>query len=158
MGEEKKNSILDPAEKVGFSLALFLLLGFFVLIVYAAKGLKIDIPTCITNVEPFHQGKLIKHGDKRYELHVLARMWMFDFNNGATEIRMPAGSTVDIFVTSKDVVHGFHINGTNVNIMAIPGTVGYMRVKFEKPGVYHVVCHEFCGVGHHAMQGKIIVE
>jgi len=149
---------MDKAEKTGLTLAVILLLGFFVLIVYAAKGLKIDIPTCVTDVEPFNQGKLIKHGDKRYELHILAKMWLFDFNEGATEIKIPAGSVVDIFVTSKDVVHGVHINDTNFNVMAIPGTVGYMRVKFEKPGVYHVVCHEFCGVGHHAMQGTIIVE
>ncbi|NPB08380.1 MAG: cytochrome C oxidase subunit II [Aquificae bacterium] len=149
---------MDKAEKTGLTLAIIMLLGFFVLIVYAAKGLKIDIPTCVTDVEPFNQGKLIKHGDKRYELHILAKMWLFDFNEGATEIKIPAGSVVDIFVTSKDVVHGVHINDTNFNVMAIPGTVGYMRVKFEKPGVYHVVCHEFCGVGHHAMQGTIIVE
>jgi len=149
---------MDRAEKTGLTLAIILLLVFFSLIVYAAKGLKIDIPTCVTDVEPFQEGKLIKHGDKRYELHILAKMWVFDFNKGATEIKIPVGSVVDIFVTSKDVVHGVHINDTNFNIMAIPGTVGYMRVKFEKPGVYHVVCHEFCGVGHHAMQGKIIVE
>jgi len=149
---------MDRAEKLGLTLALIMLAGFFVLVVYAAKGLKIDIPTCITDVEPFKEGKLIKHADKRYELHLLAKMWLFDFDKGATEIKLPAGSVVDIFVTSKDVVHGVHINDTNFNIMAIPGTVGYLRVKFEKPGVYHVVCHEFCGVGHHAMEGKIVVE
>ncbi|RUM27815.1 MAG: cytochrome C oxidase subunit II [Aquifex sp.] len=149
---------MDRAEKTGLTMAIILLLTFFSLIVYAAKGLKIDIPTCVTNVEPFQEGKLIKHGDKRYELHILARMWYFDLNKGATEIKIPAGSVVDIFVTSKDVVHGVHIQGTDFNVMAIPGTVGYLRVKFDHPGVYHIVCHEFCGVGHQAMQGKIIVE
>ena len=158
MAEKKTGVYLDPGEKAGLTMAITMLVVFFVLIVYAAKGLKIDIPTCITDVEPFKTGKLIKHADKRYELHILARMWMFDFNEGATKITIPAGSVVDIFVTSKDVVHGVHINNTNFNLMAIPGTVGYMRVKFEKPGVYHVVCHEFCGVGHHAMQGEIVVQ
>jgi len=149
---------MDRAEKTGLTMAIILLLTFFSLIVYAAKGLKIDIPTCVTNVEPFQEGKLIKHGDKRYELHILARMWYFDLNKGATEIKIPAGSVVDIFVTSKDVIHGVDIQGTDFNVMAIPGTVGYLRVKFDHPGVYHIVCHEFCGVGHQAMQGKIIVE
>ena len=158
MAEKKAGFYLDPGEKVGLTMALTMLIVFFVLIVYSAKGLKIDIPTCVTSVEPFQEGKLIKHGPKRYELHALARMWMFDLNKGATEIKIPVGSVVDIFVTSKDVVHGFHLQGTDVNIMAIPGTVGYMRVKFKHPGVYHVVCHEFCGVGHHAMQAKIIVQ
>ncbi|WP_243694491.1 hypothetical protein [Aquifex aeolicus] len=35
---------MDRAEKTGLTLALILLLTFFSLIVYAAKGLKIDIP------------------------------------------------------------------------------------------------------------------
>ncbi len=149
---------MDRAEKRALVTSLALLLFFFVLIVYAAKGLKIDLPTCITDVQPFKEGRLIQHAPKRYELHIVARMWFFDFNQGQTEIEIPAGSTVDIYLTSLDVVHGMHINGTTVNLMAIPGTVNYARYKFEKPGVYHVVCHEFCGVGHHAMQGKIVVK
>ncbi len=149
---------MDRAERNAIAIALGLLLFFFSLIVYAAKGLKIDLPTCITDVEPFTEGRLIKHAEKRYELHVVARMWFFDLDQGRTEIEIPAGSVVDIYLTSADVVHGMHINGTTVNLMAIPGTVNYARYKFEKPGVYHVVCHEFCGVGHHAMQAKIVVK
>ena len=29
---------------------------------------------------------------------------------------------------------------------------------FETPGEYLVVCNEYCGLGHHLMQGKVIVE
>lgn len=149
---------MDRAERNAITVAIALLLFFFVLIVYAAKGLKIDLPTCITDVQPFKEGKLIKHADKRYELHVVAKMWYFDMNGGQTEIEIPVGSTVDIYLTSADVVHGMHINNTTINLMAIPGTVNYARYTFNKPGVYHVVCHEFCGVGHQAMQAKIVVK
>jgi cytochrome c oxidase subunit 2 len=65
---------------------------------------------------------------------------------------------VYIYLTSGDVIHGFQIDGTNVNLMAIPGTVAYARVKFDKPGVYHMVCHEYCGIGHQDMATKIIVK
>jgi cytochrome c oxidase subunit 2 len=27
-----------------------------------------------------------------------------------------------------------------------------------EPGEFHIVCNEFCGVGHHLMVGKIIVK
>ena len=148
---------MDRAEKNALVLAVVLLGFFFSLIVYASKGLNIDLPTCVTDVQPFKEGRLIKHAENRYELHVLAKMWFFDFDRGNMEITIPVGSVVDIYLTSADVVHGMHINGTTVNLMAIPGTVNYARYKFDKPGVYHVVCHEFCGVGHHAMQGKIVV-
>lgn len=149
---------MDRAERNALAVAVSLLLFFFVLIVYAAKGLKIDLPTCVTDVQPFKEGRLIQHAPKRYELQVVAKMWFFDLDGGRTEIEIPAGSVVDIYLTSTDVVHGMHINGTTVNLMAIPGTVNYARYKFDKPGVYHVVCHEFCGVGHHAMQAKIVVK
>jgi len=149
---------MDRAERKAITIGIVLLLFFFVLIVYAAKGLRIDLPTCVTDVQPFKEGKLIKHADKRYELHVIARMWYFDLNGGQTEIDIPAGSTVDIYLTSADVVHGMHINNTTVNLMAVPGTVNYARYTFEKPGVYHIVCNEFCGVGHQAMTAKIVVK
>ncbi len=149
---------MDRAERNAIFLAVGLLAFFFGLIVYAARGLKIDLPTCITDVQPFKTGQLIQHAPDRYELHVVARMWFFDMNKGQTYVELPRGSVVDIYLTSADVVHGFHINDTNVNLMAIPGTVNYARVKFDNPGEYHIVCHEFCGIGHQDMAAKILVK
>ncbi|MBK8988976.1 MAG: cupredoxin domain-containing protein [Chloroflexi bacterium] len=74
------------------------------------------------------------------------------------EIRVPAGSTVTFYVTSKDVQHGFRINETNVNMQIVPGEVSKLTVTFDEPKEYDFVCHEYCGVGHHTMAGKVIVE
>jgi cytochrome c oxidase subunit 2 len=145
---------MDRAERGAFITAVAFMGVFFALIVYAAKGLNIDVPTCITDVKPFTQGQVIQHAPDRYEIHYLAKMWYFE----PTDVELPVGSTVDIYLTSGDVIHGFHINGTDVNLMAIPGTVAYARVKFDKPGVYHIVCHEYCGIGHQDMATKIIVK
>lgn len=146
---------MDKAEKGALFTAVVFLLTFFGLLVYAAKGMNIDVPTCITDVKPFTEGKVIKLSDNRYEIHYLAYMWGFD----PADVEIPAGSTVDIYLTSKDVIHGFQIQpNTNVNLMAIPGTVAYARVKFDKPGVYRIVCHEYCGIGHQDMSTKIIVK
>ncbi|MFN3976793.1 MAG: cytochrome c oxidase subunit II [Aquificaceae bacterium] len=145
---------MDRAEKTALTLAVALMALFAGLIVYAAKALNIDVPTCITDVKPFTEGKVIQHSANRYELHYLAKMWYFE----PAEVEIPAGSVVDIYLTSGDVIHGFHINNTNVNLMAIPGTVAYARYKFDKPGVYHIVCHEYCGIGHQDMAAKIVVK
>ncbi len=145
---------MDKAERTALILAIGFL-GFFAgLLVYAAKALNIDVPTCITDVKPFTEGKVIQHAQNRYEIHYVAKMWYFE----PADVEIPAGSVVDIYLTSADVVHGFQIDGTNVNLMAIPGTVAYARYKFEKPGVYHIVCHEYCGIGHQDMSTKIIVK
>jgi len=70
---------------------------------------------------------------------------------------VPAGSDVDIYLTSSDVVHGFNISEKAVNLMAVPGAINKKTVHFEKAGIYKIVCHEYCGIGHHSMEGEIIV-
>ncbi len=145
---------LDRSEKTALSIAVGFLLFFFGLLVYAAKGMNIDVPTCITDVKPFTEGKVIQHAPNRYEVHYLAYMWGFE----PAELEVPAGSTVDIYLTSKDVIHGLYVEKTNINMMAIPGTVAYARYTFTKPGVYRVICHEYCGIGHQDMMAKIVVK
>ena len=74
------------------------------------------------------------------------------------EVRVPAGRPVTFRLTSIDVTHGFAVAQTNVNTMVMPGYVSQLTYTFEQPGDYLVVCHEYCGLGHHSMGGKIIVE
>lgn len=81
---------------------------------------------------------------------------MFAFQPG--EIRVPAGKKVTFRLTSADVVHGFEIVGTNANAMVVPGYVTQFSTVFDRPGEYLIVCNEYCGLGHHMMMGKLIVE
>jgi cytochrome c oxidase subunit 2 len=113
----------------------------------------IGLPTCLTDVRPFGEGKVIEQGPKRYEIHYVARMWKFE----PAEISVLPGSTADIYLSTADVTHGMQITGTNINLMAIPGAVNYARVKFDRPGDYLVVCNEYCGVAHHNMAARIHV-
>ena len=73
-------------------------------------------------------------------------------------IRVPAGKPVTFRLTSADVLHGFQIVGTNVNVTVSPGYVSETRLTFPRAGEYLVVCNEYCGLAHHLMQGKVIVE
>ncbi|HEX7676919.1 MAG TPA: c-type cytochrome [Thermoanaerobaculia bacterium] len=113
----------------------------------------IGLPTCLTDVRPFHEGKVILQAPKRYEIHYLARMWKFE----PAEISIVPGSTADIYLSTADVTHGMQIVGTNLNLMAVPGAVNYARVRFDKAGDYLVVCNEYCGISHHQMAAHIHV-
>ena len=73
-------------------------------------------------------------------------------------VRLPAGRSVRFRITSPDVLHGFQIVGTNVNLTVAPGYVSEATATFTEPGEYLVVCNEYCGLGHHNMYGTIIVE
>jgi cytochrome c oxidase subunit 2 len=59
--------------------------------------------------------------------------------------------------TSADVVHGLLIEGTNINIMLVPGYVSQLPIRFNTPGEHMMPCQEFCGIGHQGMWGKVKV-
>ncbi|GAA3950042.1 cytochrome C oxidase subunit II [Chitinophaga oryziterrae] len=126
---------------------------FFFAILYNAFARKIDVPACIPYNATFRQSAIKKVDDTHYEVYIIARMWAFD----PAEIIVPAGSTVDFYLTSADVVHGFNIERKGVNLMAIPGAVNKTTVNFTDYGTYRIVCHEYCGAGHHNMMAQVLV-
>ena len=81
---------------------------------------------------------------------------MFSF--APDPIVVPANRPVTFRITSSDVVHGFQVVNTNGNAMAIPGYVSQFTLTFPRPGEYLITCNEYCGVFHHAMVGKLVVQ
>ena len=99
-------------------------------------------------------GQPITLPDGTIEVQMAAIMFAFAPN----EVRVPAGRPIRFRLTSADVTHGFMIAGTNANTMVLPGYISQFTTVFPRPGDYLIVCHEFCGNGHHVMSGRIIVE
>ena len=72
-----------------------------------------------------------------------------------TCIVVPTDTPVRFRATSADVVHGFLIDGTNINLMLVPGYVSSLGARFDAPGERLMPCHEFCSVGHEGMWGRV---
>jgi cytochrome c oxidase subunit 2 len=72
-------------------------------------------------------------------------------------IVVPADTPITIRATSADVVHGFLIEGSNVNVMLVPGYISTIPTRFATPAEHAMPCHEFCGMGHEGMWGRIRV-
>ncbi|HWE75688.1 MAG TPA: hypothetical protein VG328_21190 [Stellaceae bacterium] len=70
---------------------------------------------------------------------------------------VPTDTPITVRATSGDVVHGFLITDTNVNLNLVPGYVSTISTRFSKPAEYTMPCHEFCGVGHEGMWGQVKV-
>lgn len=111
------------------------------------------VPTKVAETPPFDRPGVVEVAPGRYEARVVAQIWSYTPN----EIRVPAGSTVTFVVTSRDVVHGLLIHG-KANVMLLPGQVARVTTRFDRPGEYPMLCHEYCGLAHHTMWGKVIVE
>jgi cytochrome c oxidase subunit 2 len=144
---------VNPIEKGVILTSVWVSIGFLAMIGAATWALGITVPGHLPHSKDFDQASVIRLGAKNYEIHYLARMWAFE----PRRVQVPPGSTLNLYITSRDVTHGFEIAGTNVNMMAIPGAVTSSRVHFERPGIYSVVCHEYCGAGHDNMSGTIEV-
>ena len=144
---------MDKTEK-GIIISSMVLMGLFVFsLLYAKSKYKSNVPECLPYNKAYSEPKVNKLDDKTYQVFVVAQMWQFQ----PAEIYIPVGSEVDFYLTSKDVVHGFNISEKNVNMMAVYGSITKTTVKFDKPGVYDIVCHEYCGVGHQNMRAQVIV-
>jgi len=91
-------------------------------------------------------------------VEAFARQWNWTFrypdaNDVSTTsvLYMPAGRTVEIHVTSEDVIHSFWIPRLGGKIDAIPGHVTVIRLTAPMPGIFQGQCAEFCGIGHARM-------
>ncbi len=126
---------------------------FMVAVLHAVGKYATDLPECIPYDAAFQEPKISQLDDSTYQVFMLAQMWSFE----PDEIYLPVGAEVDLYLTTKDVVHGLHIADKGINMMAVPGGVNKTTMKFRKPGVYEIVCHEYCGSGHQHMRGEIIV-
>ena len=152
---------IDPYEK-SWMLASGVLLFVFLLAVGASvfygfrlPGHESPIdPSRVTVDPPFAKPAVIERAPGRYDAYVRVQIWAFV----PSEIKIPAGSTVTFYLASPDVQHGFLIERTNINVMVIPGHVSKITARFDEPGEYRFLCHEYCGVGHHLMFGKVVVE
>jgi cytochrome c oxidase subunit 2 len=143
---------MDPSEKKIIVITGAVLALFIFSILYA-RGKNNELPECLPFNKAYLEPKVTQLDEKTFQVYAVAQMWQFQPN----QINIPAGSEVDFFVTSKDVVHGFNIEEKNVNLMALYGNINKTTVRFEKPGIYKIICHEYCGVGHQSMQAEVIV-
>lgn len=110
-------------------------------------------PAKVHQTAPFDNPGLHKIGDNEYELVMVAQA--FTFTPGNVEI--PKGAKVTFLVTSPDVVHGFQLVGTPVNMMVVPGHINSLTYTFKETGEFLILCNEYCGTGHHMMATKIKV-
>nr|WP_251046001.1 MULTISPECIES: cytochrome c oxidase subunit II [unclassified Oceanobacillus] len=122
-----------------------------------SHGLTID-PNNIEANEAFQKENLglTKVDTDHYIVNVVASAFNYDLGvdedgNSVNHIKIPKGASVLFQVVTTDVIHGFNIAGTNVNMMVEPGYVSSMEVQMNKVGEFTLLCNEYCGVGHHMM-------
>lgn len=64
------------------------------------------------------------------------------------ELVIPAGKTIRVLVTSRDVIHSLFVPSLGIQKYAIPGRTLETWFRVDRPGVYHGQCNQICGVNH----------
>ena len=72
-------------------------------------------------------------------------------------LQLERGKEYILHLSSLDVNHGFSLFPINVNFQVVPGYDYGLRVTPNSSGDFRIICNEFCGIGHHAMVGRVIV-
>lgn len=121
----------------------------------AASGIETIHPEHVTDDERFANPGLHEsdHPDWDYELYYVSSAFRYE----PAEVEIPKGATVRVQVATTDVIHGFHIVGTNVNFMVQPSLVSSYTYTFNHPGEFLVLCNEYCGIGHSQMTSIVKV-
>ncbi len=152
---------INKFEKWWMTFGMIMLVAFLITIGVAAfadsitppQGLKQIDPARVSQTPPFDRPGLRQLSDGTYEAYYVSRVFSFT----PATLTVPVNKKIVFYVTSADVVHGFYIAKTDVNMMAEPGWVNTQEHIFYKKGTYLLLCHEYCGIGHQDMFAKIQV-
>jgi cytochrome c oxidase subunit 2 len=101
-------------------------------------------------------------------VNVLSEMWSWTLTPGSGgasaggNLLLPAGKLVEFDVSAKDVNHNFGIyneaGALIAQVQAMPDYINRLFYRFDAPGHYYVLCLEYCGVGHPAMNTEFSVQ
>jgi cytochrome c oxidase subunit II len=150
-------------EKIWLIFGISSLLFFLSIVGVSAFYLGNQPPSCLTTIDPekvdetapFDKPGLNKVEGKDWDYELVYVAQAFSYN--PLEVEIPVGAKVKVIATTKDVIHGFGVAGTNINMMLEPGYVSEYVTTFDKVGEFLIVCNEYCGTGHHFMVSKIKV-
>jgi cytochrome c oxidase subunit II len=73
------------------------------------------------------------------------------------ELVLPVGQPIRIKLTTADVVHSFYVPQALFKRQAIPGIINEFDLTFDRVGLYHGQCTQFCGLAHTDMVFRVRV-
>jgi cytochrome c oxidase subunit 2 len=102
--------------------------------------------------------------DPPLRVQVIAQQWAFTYRfpgYGGVEVphlELPANTTVELHVTSVDVIHSFWAYQLGVKADANPGVDNIAYVTTKGPLTFNIRCAELCGVWHGYMfdTGRVV--
>jgi len=74
------------------------------------------------------------------------------------DLHLEINQPVKIELRSYDVLHNFYVPQFRAKMDTLPGIITYYWFTPIKTGEFEILCAEYCGTGHYAMRGKVLVD
>jgi cytochrome c oxidase subunit 2 len=88
--------------------------------------------------------------------------WLFQYpgygNATSATLHVPLGTTVQLQLQSRDVIHSFWVPEFGQKQDAVPGLLTKLVITPNRLGTFPVICTELCGLGHAVMRSWATVE
>ncbi len=98
------------------------------------------------------------------QIEVVAHQWWWEFSypeegiTTANEMHVPVGRTVELTMTSADVIHSFWVPRIGGKRDVNPGETTGLWFTVDSAGRYPGQCAEFCGMSHALMQMELVAQ
>jgi cytochrome c oxidase subunit 2 len=98
------------------------------------------------------------------EVRVTGQKWTWSFEypkegiRTSKELVVPVGRPVKLTMSSVDVIHGFYVPAFRIKRDVLPNRYTVVWFEAKEPGDYDLFCTQYCGTGHSAMLGRIVVK
>ena len=76
----------------------------------------------------------------------------------ADELHVLKDRPVKFELRTIDVLHNFYVPQFRGKMDMVPGIITYYWLTPTRVGDFEVLCAEYCGTGHYAMRGRVIVD
>jgi cytochrome c oxidase subunit 2 len=103
-------------------------------------------------------------GPAAVQVHVAGERWWWRVTypdlgvTTANEIHVPVGQSVDVTLTSDNVIHSFWVPQLAGKTDLIPGQTNHLSFTADRAGTYRGQCAEFCGLEHARMAFQVVVD
>ena len=100
----------------------------------------------------------------RMTISVIGHQWWWEVRYRgsravtANEIHIPTGTSVDVELSTADVIHSFWVPQLNRKVDMIPGLHNRVQLYASTPGTYRGQCAEFCGLQHANMSMTVVAQ
>ncbi len=98
------------------------------------------------------------------QVRVIGHQWWFEYQypdlgiTTANELHVPVGRTVQLTLTSVDVIHSWWVPQLSGKVDVFPGFDNHLWFKADQTGEFDGQCSEFCGLNHAKMRIKVVVQ